>query len=148
MTARVCPYSGLRPFTEEESIFFKGRDLHIRQIVKLLEENKMAFITGASGDGKSSMVYAGVVPYIRAGFFKAQFNNWIIADFKPQKKSATHKYRFYALPLVAERQLFSSFPFTVKSYNKIQHNVKEQNLEEIFYTKNNSTYLQHCPFCQ
>jgi hypothetical protein len=85
MTARVCPYPGLRPFTEEESIFFKGRDLHIRQIVKMLEENKMAFITGASGDGKSSMVYAGVVPYIRAGFFKAKFNNWIIADFKPQK---------------------------------------------------------------
>ncbi len=81
----ICPYPGLRPFTEEESIFFKGRDLHIRQIVKLLEENKMAFITGASGDGKSSMVYAGVVPYIRAGFFKAKFNNWIICDFKPQR---------------------------------------------------------------
>ena len=85
MTEKVCPYPGLRPFTEEESIFFKGRDLHIRQIVKMLEENKMAFITGASGDGKSSMVYAGVVPYIRAGFFKAKFNSWIIADFKPQK---------------------------------------------------------------
>ena len=81
----ICPYPGLRPFSEEESIFFKGRDLHIRQIVKLLEENKMAFITGASGDGKSSMVYAGVIPYIRAGFFKADFNSWIIADFKPQR---------------------------------------------------------------
>ncbi len=88
MTARVCPYPGLRPFTEEES------------------------------------------------------------RFQTAKKSATHKYRFYALPLVAERQLFSSFPFTVKSYNKIQHDVKEQNLEEISYAKNNSTYLQHCPFCQ
>ncbi|MBR4677447.1 MAG: hypothetical protein IKO99_05545 [Bacteroidales bacterium] len=85
MKRGICPYPGLRPFTEEESIFFKGRDLHIRQIVKLLEENKMAFITGASGDGKSSMVYAGVVPYIRAGFFKADFNSWIIADFKPQR---------------------------------------------------------------
>ena len=81
----ICPYPGLRPFTEEESIFFKGRDLHIRQIVKLLEENKMAFITGASGDGKSSMVYAGVVPYIRAVFFKADYNSWIITDFKPQR---------------------------------------------------------------
>ncbi|MBQ3618722.1 MAG: hypothetical protein II939_11275 [Bacteroidales bacterium] len=81
----ICPYPGLRPFTEEESIFFKGRDLHIRQIVRLLEENKMAFITGASGDGKSSMVYADVVPYIRAGFFKADFNSWIITDFKPQR---------------------------------------------------------------
>lgn len=85
MKTNICPYPGLRPFTEEESIFFKGRDLHIRQIVKLLEENKMVFITGASGDGKSSMVYAGVVPYIRAGFFKADFNSWIIADFKPQR---------------------------------------------------------------
>jgi hypothetical protein len=81
----ICPYPGLRPFTEEESIFFKGRDLHIRQIVKLLEQNKMAFITGASGDGKSSMVYAGVVPYIRAGFSKAEFNSWLVFDFKPQR---------------------------------------------------------------
>ena len=81
----ICPYPGLRPFTEEESIFFKGRDLHIQQIVKLLETNKMAFITGASGDGKSSMVYAGVIPYIRAGFFKSHFNSWMIVDFKPQR---------------------------------------------------------------
>ncbi len=81
----ICPYPGLRPFTEEESIFFKGRDLHIRQVVKLLETNKMAFITGASGDGKSSMVYAGVIPFIRAGFFKAQYNSWLIVDFKPQR---------------------------------------------------------------
>ena len=81
----ICPYPGLRPFTEDESIFFKGRDSHIRQIAKLLEENKMAFITGASGDGKSSMVYAGVLPYIRAGFTKAKFNSWLIFDFKPQR---------------------------------------------------------------
>ena len=85
MKPTVCPYPGLRPFTEEESIFFKGRDLHIRQIAKLLETNKMAFITGASGDGKSSMVYAGVIPYIRAGFFKSLFNSWLIVDFKPQR---------------------------------------------------------------
>ncbi|MBQ9213256.1 MAG: hypothetical protein IJ150_04880, partial [Bacteroidales bacterium] len=72
-------------FTEEESIFFKGRDVHIRMMAKLLETKKMAFITGASGDGKSSMVYAGLLPFIRAGFLKAGFNKWIIADFKPQR---------------------------------------------------------------
>ena len=85
MSNTICPYPGLRPFAEEESIFFKGRDIHIRQIVKMLENNKMAFITGASGDGKSSMVYAGVVPYIRAGFSKAEFNSWVVCDFKPQR---------------------------------------------------------------
>ena len=85
MNSGICPYPGLRPFTEEESIFFKGRDTHIREIAKMLETKKMAFITGASGDGKSSMVYAGVVPFVRAGFLKAKFNKWIIADFKPQR---------------------------------------------------------------
>ncbi|MBO4773021.1 MAG: hypothetical protein J5595_10835, partial [Bacteroidales bacterium] len=85
MKTSICPYPGLRPFTEEESIFFKGRDLHIRQIVKMLEQNKMAFITGASGDGKSSMVYAGVIPYIRAGFSTAAYNSWLFCDFKPQR---------------------------------------------------------------
>ena len=85
MKTSICPYPGLRPFTEEESIFFKGRDLHIRQIVKMLEQNKMAFITGASGDGKSSIVYAGVIPYIRAGFSTAAYNSWQFCDFKPQR---------------------------------------------------------------
>ncbi|MBI5217862.1 MAG: hypothetical protein HY958_02915 [Bacteroidia bacterium] len=82
---KICPYPGLRPFTEEESIFFKGRDLHIQQIIAQLEEKKFVMLTGASGDGKSSVVYAGVIPNARAGFFKAKFNNWVIADFKPAR---------------------------------------------------------------
>lgn len=85
MINNVCPYPGLRPFTEEESIFFKGRDADIRALAKMLETKKMAFVTGASGDGKSSLVYAGVIPFIRAGFLKAEFNKWIIVDFKPQR---------------------------------------------------------------
>jgi energy-coupling factor transporter ATP-binding protein EcfA2 len=81
----VNPYPGLRPFTEKESIFFKGRDLHIRQIIKQLEKNKMVVITGASGDGKSSLVYAGVIPNARAGFFRAEFNQWLVCDFRPER---------------------------------------------------------------
>jgi hypothetical protein len=80
-----CPYPGLRPFTEEESIFFKGREEHIGQIVAQLEEKKFLMLTGASGDGKSSLVYAGVIPHARAGFFKAKFNNWVIAHFRPER---------------------------------------------------------------
>lgn len=85
MSEKRCPYPGLRPFTEEEAIFFKGRDLHVRQIIKQLENNKIVMVTGASGDGKSSLVYAGVIPNARAGFFRAIYNNWIIADFRPER---------------------------------------------------------------
>jgi len=82
---KICPYPGLRPFTEEEAIFFKGRDIHVQQIITQLEEKKFVMLTGASGDGKSSVVYAGVIPNVRAGFFKAKFNKWLFVDFRPER---------------------------------------------------------------
>lgn len=86
MQKKYCPYPGLRPFTQEESIFFKGRDLHIRQVINQLEERKIVMLTGASGDGKSSLVYAGVIPNAAAGFFRAEYNNWLFVDFRPERE--------------------------------------------------------------
>lgn len=81
----ICPYTGLRPFTEEESLYFKGRDEHINQATKQLEKNKFIMLTGASGDGKSSLVYAGIVPNAKAGFLRSQYSNWVVADFRPER---------------------------------------------------------------
>jgi energy-coupling factor transporter ATP-binding protein EcfA2 len=81
----ICPYTGLRPFTEDESLYFKGRDEHIEQATRQLEKNKFIMLTGASGDGKSSLVYAGIVPNAKAGFLKSQFSNWVVADFRPER---------------------------------------------------------------
>ena len=130
MKTGICPYPGLRPFTEEESIFFKGRDLHIRQIVKLLELNKMAFITGASGDGKSSMVYAGVLPYIRAGFSKAEFNSWLVFDFKPQRNPLASLCQSAADEMQisyddAYRRMRCGFSALVKLYKESPYYVKD-----------------------
>src|SRR4249920_3347970 len=79
------PYIGLRPFSEEDSLYFKGREENSLQITALLELNKFLMVTGASGDGKSSLVYAGLVPNARAGFFKAKYTNWVVADFRPER---------------------------------------------------------------
>ena len=81
----ICPYTGLRSFTEEESVYFKGRDLQVDQITALLEQNKFLMVTGASGEGKSSLIYAGLVPNARAGFFRAKYTNWVVADFRPER---------------------------------------------------------------
>ncbi len=85
MEEKICPYPGLRPFTDDEAIFFRGRERNIDTIVELFEKKKFMMLTGASGDGKSSLVYAGVVPQARAGLFKAKYNNWAIADFRPER---------------------------------------------------------------
>src|SRR5437879_2961527 len=81
----ICPYTGLRSFTEEESLYFKGRDEQVKKVIAQLEEKKFLMVTGASGDGKSSLIYAGLIPQARAGFFKAQYTNWHIADFRPER---------------------------------------------------------------
>ncbi len=85
MENTFCPYPGLRPYTEEESVYFKGRDEHIVDISKMLETKKFLMVTGASGDGKSSLIFAGVMPYARAGLLKANYNNWTLADFRPER---------------------------------------------------------------
>ena len=51
---QICPYTGLRSFTEEESLYFKGREEDIDQATEQLQRNKFLMLTGASGDGKSS----------------------------------------------------------------------------------------------
>ncbi|MEJ1238580.1 hypothetical protein WBG78_10635 [Chryseolinea sp. T2] len=81
----LCPYTGLRSFTEEESIYFKGRDGQIDLVAKQLSERKFLMLTGASGDGKSSLIYAGLVPQAKSGFFKAKYSNWSIVDFRPER---------------------------------------------------------------
>lgn len=81
----ICPYTGLRSFTEEESLYFKGRDEQIDQVARLLEQNKFLMLTGASGEGKSSLIYAGLIPNARAGFFKAKYTNWVVTDFRPER---------------------------------------------------------------
>jgi hypothetical protein len=80
----ICPYPGLRSFTEEESLFFKGRDADIDSITHMLQERKFLMVTGASGDGKSSIIFAGLIPNAHAGFFKAKYNNWAVAHFRPE----------------------------------------------------------------
>jgi energy-coupling factor transporter ATP-binding protein EcfA2 len=84
-TSQICPYTGLRSFTEEESLYFKGRDEQVDLITSLLEERKFLMLTGASGEGKSSLIYAGLIPNARAGFFKAKFAKWTVVDFRPER---------------------------------------------------------------
>lgn len=67
----IRPYRGLLPFQREHQRFFFGRAQEIRQIVEALraltasQQPRLVLITGASGIGKSSLVFAGVVPALQ-----------------------------------------------------------------------------------
>src|SRR5688572_23138064 len=82
---QICPYTGLRSFTEEESLYYKGREEDIDQATEQLQRNKFLMLTGASGDGKSSLIYAGIIPNARSGFLKSKYSQWCVADFRPER---------------------------------------------------------------
>ena len=62
------PYVGLRPFEFHEAALFYGRGEHIAEMVRTLCKGHFLAVIGSSGSGKSSLVRAGVLPAIAAGF--------------------------------------------------------------------------------
>ncbi|MEL7039284.1 MAG: caspase family protein [Cyanobacteria bacterium J06592_8] len=60
----ICPYQGLRVFSSNEREFFFGRNKLIDQIKKTLNETHFIPIIGTSGSGKSSVVQAGLIPWL------------------------------------------------------------------------------------
>lgn len=77
------PYPGLRPFQSDESQFFKGRGIQIREIVRRLAEENCVSVLGGSGCGKSSLIRAGVIPALRRKMIPGSGDLWCVAVFTP-----------------------------------------------------------------
>ena len=58
------PYPGLRPFGIDEWEIFFGREVMTEDVVQRLLSNRLVLVHGSSGSGKSSLVYAGVLPQL------------------------------------------------------------------------------------
>ena len=61
------PFPGLRPFTREESHLFFGREGQSKSVLTSLEKHNFVAVIGASGSGKSSLIYCGVIPDLIGG---------------------------------------------------------------------------------
>jgi WD40 repeat protein len=76
------PFHGLRPFTSEDSDLFFGRETESNEIITKLLKNRYITVIGASGSGKSSLIYAGVLPKIR-DLKNGKSSSWKIISFNP-----------------------------------------------------------------
>ncbi|MBV8524249.1 MAG: ATP-binding protein, partial [Acetobacteraceae bacterium] len=77
------PYPGLRPFRYDESDVFFGRERQVDQLLDRLAHNRFVAITGPSGCGKSSLVRAGMIPALQAGFMADVGSRWRICVLRP-----------------------------------------------------------------
>ena len=64
----MFPYPGLRPFHQNEIDIFFGREEQTHQLLDKLDHSHFLAITGPSGCGKSSLVRAGMIASLEAGF--------------------------------------------------------------------------------
>ncbi len=74
------PYQGLSAFGEEDADFFFGQENFVNQLVEVTEKQPLVGVIGPSGSGKSSVVFAGLIPKLR------KQGNWLIEIFKPGKE--------------------------------------------------------------
>jgi AAA+ ATPase superfamily predicted ATPase len=82
------PYVGLQSFREEDSAFFFGRERDGRVILSNLLSQRLTILYGPSGVGKSSVLRAGVIPYLRAESPSCvlYFNKWQSHSFLEELK--------------------------------------------------------------
>jgi hypothetical protein len=71
------PYQGLSAFKEKDAAFFFGREKVVDDLVQATYKQPLVAVVANSGSGKSSVVFAGLVPQLR------KKEDWLIEGFRP-----------------------------------------------------------------
>jgi WD40 repeat protein len=77
-----CPYPGMRPFTLDDGFPFFGRDRECEELLQHLRQSRFLTVIGGSGSGKSSLVFAGLVPRLRKTNLFGP-GTWLVRTMRP-----------------------------------------------------------------
>ncbi|MGB6297512.1 MAG: CHAT domain-containing protein [Rivularia sp. (in: cyanobacteria)] len=122
-----CPYRGLFAFREEDADLFFGREQVTYDLLKAVKSKTFVAVVGASGSGKSSVVFAGLIPRLR----QDDSTNWQIISFRPGNKP------FEALAIAL-------LPLCL-SINFLQHNTTHSEHERHLLEQELTARLEHEP---
>lgn len=81
-TKNFNPFPGLRPFAAEDSDMFFGRESESDEVILKLLKNRYTTVVGSSGNGKSSLIYGGILPKIM-NIKVSQSSVWRFISFRP-----------------------------------------------------------------
>ncbi len=77
-----CPFPGMVQFGEADSARFFGREQEVQDLLERLRFASLLTVIGPSGSGKSSLVFAGLLPALRkSGLFGV--GTWLVQSMRP-----------------------------------------------------------------
>ena len=79
----LCPYLGLKAFSEDDSGLFFGRENLTQELINHLIQQSFLAVVGASGSGKSSVVRAGLMAQLRQGRQIPGSDQWRLWYLRP-----------------------------------------------------------------
>ena len=82
-SAKMNPFPGLRPFTQEEDYLFFGREEQTIELLQRLGNNRFVAVVGSSGSGKSSLVRCGLLSELLGGRLLEAGAAWEVAVTHP-----------------------------------------------------------------
>jgi WD40 repeat protein/tetratricopeptide (TPR) repeat protein len=81
--AKMNPFPGLRPFTQDEDYLFFGREEQTLELLERLGNHRFVAVVGSSGSGKSSLVRCGLLSELLGGRMLEAGAAWEIAVTHP-----------------------------------------------------------------
>jgi hypothetical protein len=80
------PFVGLRPFRPDEGLLFFGRRQQTSDLLDRLNRSRFLAVVGSSACGKSSLVLAGLLPQLEAGFLVDSREGWLVVHLTPGER--------------------------------------------------------------
>jgi tetratricopeptide (TPR) repeat protein len=77
------PFPGLRPFDYADHPFFFGRTSQVHALYRLCDRSRFVAVVGSSGCGKSSLVRAGLRPFLDRESREAGGRTWSWVELRP-----------------------------------------------------------------
>jgi signal transduction histidine kinase len=74
------PYRGLLAFREQDAPVFFGREAFTHELERAVRDQPLVAVVGPSGSGKSSVVFAGLLPRLRPE------DGWLTASLRPSDR--------------------------------------------------------------
>ena len=77
------PFPGLRSYQFEDADYFYGRDDQIFGLYRLFDHSRFIAVVGGSGSGKSSLVRAGLLPFLAKESREPTGRTWKMVQMHP-----------------------------------------------------------------